>query len=338
MWRHAITEAVARSLREWLWLQGYAWQHQRSSCGSSYGKLLQPVDCVHLYVAWSPGSDSSCTGATYALGLCWISRPLQQALRLCLTQPPQRDWYFDTGATSHMASDTGILSSFSPPPAHSPSSIVVGNGNLLPVTATGTTHLPYNFNLNNVLVSPNLIKNLVSVRRFTTDNNCSVEFDPFGCSIKDFPTRSELVRCNSSGPLYPLQLPASEFLAAISSTLWHQRLGHPGRKALSRLASTSAISCNKGSCNTLCHACQLGRHVRLPFQTSSSCATHSFQLIHCDLWTSPITSVSGHQYYLVIVDDFSHYVWTFPLCKKSDTFPTLSDFFAYVRTQFGVTV
>jgi len=79
---------------------------------------------------------------------------------MSLTQPPQRDWYFDNGATSHMASDTGILSSFSPPPAHSPSFIVVGNGNLLPITATGTTHLPYNFNLNNVLVSPDLIKTL----------------------------------------------------------------------------------------------------------------------------------------------------------------------------------
>jgi hypothetical protein len=79
---------------------------------------------------------------------------------MSLTQPPQRDWYFDTGATSHMASDTGILSSFSPPPAHSPSSIVVGNGNLLPVTATGTTHLPYNFNLNNVLVSLISLKTL----------------------------------------------------------------------------------------------------------------------------------------------------------------------------------
>jgi hypothetical protein len=32
---------------------------------------------------------------------------------MSLTQPPQRDWYFDTGATSHMASDTGILSSLS---------------------------------------------------------------------------------------------------------------------------------------------------------------------------------------------------------------------------------
>jgi hypothetical protein len=79
----------------------------------------------------------------------------------------------------------------------------------------------------------------------------------------------------------------------------------------------------------LCHACQLGRHVRLPFSSSSSHATHAFDLVHCDLWTSPITSMSGYKYYLVVLDDFSHYVWTFPLCAKSETFPTLRHFFAW---------
>ena len=59
-----------------------------------------------------------------------------------------------------------------------PSSIVVGNGSLLPVTSTGIVTLPGSFSLNNVLVSPSLIKNLIYVRQFTSDNNCSVEFDP----------------------------------------------------------------------------------------------------------------------------------------------------------------
>jgi hypothetical protein len=48
--------------------------------------------------------------------------------------------------------------------------------------------------------------------------------------------------------------------------------------------------------------------------------------------------VSGHKYYLVILDDYSHYLWTFPLRLKSDTLSTLTNFFAYVRTQFGVTI
>jgi hypothetical protein len=37
--------------------------------------------------------------------------------------------------------------------------------------------------LRDVLVTPRIIKNLVSVRQFTTDNNCSVDFDPFGFSV-----------------------------------------------------------------------------------------------------------------------------------------------------------
>jgi hypothetical protein len=60
--------------------------------------------------------------------------------------------------------------------------------------------------------------------------------------------------------------------------------------------------------------------------------------MHLDLWTSLVVSVSGSKYYLVILDDFTHYLWTFPLKLKSDTFTTLSNFFSYVSTQFGRTI
>jgi hypothetical protein len=182
-----------------------------------------------------------------------------------------------------------------------------------------------------------LIKDLISVRQFTTDNNCSVEFDPLGCSVKDLPTWRVILRCDSFGPLYPLRSTTSS-LHATTSSLWHQRLGHPGSAVLTQLAQSSAIPCTPNKHTPLCHACQLGRHVHLPFHSSSSHATRNFQLIHCDLWTSPITSVSGHKYYLAILDDCSHYLWTFPLRLKSDTFSTLTNFFAYVRTQFGILV
>ena len=136
---------------------------------------------------------------------------------MSLNQPPSTDWYFDSGATSHMTSDSSSLSFLSSPRYPFPSSIVVGDGSLLPVTATGTTHLSGALSLNNVLVSPKLIKNLISVRQFTTDNNCSVEFDPAGCSVKDLESRRVIVRCNSSGPLYPLHLPTAHALAATST-------------------------------------------------------------------------------------------------------------------------
>jgi histone deacetylase 1/2 len=256
---------------------------------------------------------------------------------MTLQQPPNNDWYFDSGATSHMTSDSRTLSHTNLSQHPSPSSIIVGDGSLLPVTATGTTNLTDSLSLNNVLFSPRLIKNLISVRQFTTDNNCAVEFDPAGCSVKDLESQKVIIRCNSSGPLYPLHLPGTTALAAASSpTIWHRRLGPPGRDTLSKVTSVIP-GCTK-ELDPICHACQLGRHTRLPFQTSSSRASTVFELIHCDLWTSPVISVSGFKYYLIILDDYSHYVWAFPLRLKSDTFTTLTNFFAYVHTQYGTTV
>ena len=67
--------------------------------------------------------------------------------------------------------------------------IVVGNGFQIAIHSTGHTTLPPPFpplQLKNILHAPKLIKNLLSVRRLTTDNNISIEFDPFGFLVKDF--------------------------------------------------------------------------------------------------------------------------------------------------------
>ena len=82
---------------------------------------------------------------------------------MTLNQPQTTEWYFDSGASSHITSHLTALSHSSPPQSFTPSSIVVGNGSLLPVTATGSTDLHTSLCLNNVLVSPQLIKNLISV-------------------------------------------------------------------------------------------------------------------------------------------------------------------------------
>jgi hypothetical protein len=95
-----------------------------------------------------------------------------------------------------------------------------------------------------------------------------------------------------------------------------------------------SFSCNKTESHS-CEACRLDKHVRLPFSSSSTVASFPFQLLHSDVWTSSILSNSGFTYYLVILDDYSHFVWTFPLRRKSDVPATLTSFFSYVSTQFG---
>jgi hypothetical protein len=246
------------------------------------------------------------------------------------TKHPLTDWIPDSGATNHTTPHAGNISLFRPPDLTTPSSIIVGNCATLPVSSVGDTVLPGPLYLNNILHTPHIIQNLLFVRRFTTDNCCSMEFDPFGVSVKDLRSKNVIIRSNSVGPLYTLRLPSSSLsttcaLAAISTPTWHRRLGHPGIDVLSQLTSSSVIQCSRSSLD-LCHACQLGCHIRLPFSSLSTCTEQPFDIIHCDLWTSPIASVSGYKYYLVILDDFTHYLWTFPLRLKSDTFDALSSF------------
>nr|GEW14646.1 probable receptor-like protein kinase At5g47070 [Tanacetum cinerariifolium] len=68
--------------------------------------------------------------------------------------------------------------------------------------------------------------------QFTRDNNCTVEFDAFGFSVKDFLTRRILLRCDSSGDLYPVtsSSPTPHALLSVSPGTWHQRFGHPGEE------------------------------------------------------------------------------------------------------------
>jgi hypothetical protein len=132
-----------------------------------------------------------------------------------------------------------------------------------------------------------------------------MEFDPFGLSTNDLTTWNMIIRLNSTSTVIAL--------TAVAPATWHRHLGHPDPDALSSLSRSSFINYTSNK-QDLCHACQLGKHIRLPFSSSSNHAA---------------------KYYLVILDNFTHYLWTFPLKLKYDTFTTLYNFFAYVATQFG---
>jgi hypothetical protein len=222
----------------------------------------------------------------------------------------------------HTTPSVDNISTLCPLTSSNPLSIVVGNDSSLPITSVGDSVLPGPFYLNNILLAPDMVQSLLSVHRFTTDNWCSMEFDPFGLSVKDLTTKNVIVRSNSTGPLYMMRLPRSltpsssvvatlaaipHTLTAVAPTTWHCRLGHPIPDALSNLSRSSFIQCTSNK-HDFCHAYQLGKHTRLPFCSSSHRAKHAFDLMHLDLWASPIVSVSGSKCYLVILGDFTHYL------------------------------
>lgn len=110
---------------------------------------------------------------------------------MSLQQPPSltSEWVADSSASNHMTPYAGNISLFLPPNSAIPSSIVVGNESILPVTSVGDTVLPDPFYVNSVLVTFEIIKNLLSVRQFTIDNRCSMKFNYFGLFVKDLATR-----------------------------------------------------------------------------------------------------------------------------------------------------
>jgi hypothetical protein len=148
--------------------------------------------------------------------MSWLGSWDQQSLAnsfnmITLKTPPSlTEWITNSGASNHTMPDSGNISPVRPPNPAIPSSIVVGNRSILPITLVGDTVLPGLFYLNNVLVTPDIIKNTLSSHQFTIDNWCLMEFDPFDLSVKDLATRNVIIKHNRSDPLYnTIRLPTT---------------------------------------------------------------------------------------------------------------------------------
>lgn len=140
----------------------------------------------------------------------------------------------------------------------------VGNNNLIHIQGCGHTILPNSFpplSLNNVIHALYLIKNLISKRKFTVDNNIFVELDPFDFFVKNFETRLRIMRCNSMRDLYPIMSQhyrsstSHSSFPTLSLTLWHNHLDHPGPSILRTLYHHNLILVNKLSnwCSSISH-------------------------------------------------------------------------------------
>lgn len=79
---------------------------------------------------------------------------------------PNSIWYIDTGATTHMASDTGILSSSFNNCSNLLEHVIVGNGSKVHISSHGATCLPKTlFSLSPICVASSIVKNLISVHQ-----------------------------------------------------------------------------------------------------------------------------------------------------------------------------
>jgi hypothetical protein len=68
-------------------------------------------------------------------------------------------------------------------------------------------------------------------------------------------------------------------------------------------------------------------------------STGIFYLIHSDIWEpSPIYSIGGSRYFVVFVDNYSHYSWVFLMSTHNELLNIYHNFATIVKTQFSKTI
>ena len=110
------------------------------------------------------------------------------------------NWYLDSGATNHYTLDLFNLSNKTD--FHGSDNIYMVNGESLAISHIGSSSFSTIcsnkpcLQLINMLHVPRLTKNLISVSKFTADNDVFFEFHPNICFVKD--QQSETIKLQGS--------------------------------------------------------------------------------------------------------------------------------------------
>jgi transposase InsO family protein len=134
---------------------------------------------------------------------------------------------------------------------------------------------------------------------------------------------------------------SNQFIGIKTSSLgWHFRVGHPSSDIVSRVVKNYdlPLSVNEFNKGFVCISCQLGKGKHQPFSLSNRVSFHPLDLIHTNVWASPISSVGGYKYYVVFIDDFSRFTWFYPLYNKAKVFDTFVKFKLLVGNQLSTSI
>ncbi|MBA0839176.1 hypothetical protein Goarm_004936 [Gossypium armourianum] len=207
-------------------------------------------------------------------------------------------WYPNFGATHHLTHSTVSLGDNL---FHTgPGKLYVGNGNALPVLCSGQSSLLTRtrpFYMKSLLYTPGITKNLLSMSKFTRDNQVMFECSPTRCKVRDLKTRETLLEGSVHSGLYKLHLkdtlskvqPACAAHCLTVSTsiplhVWHSRLGHPSKNTLLKALQRCNVSVDNNKELTACVVCYLGKEHKQPFSTLISQYNAPLQLVVANVW------------------------------------------------------
>nr|KYP60186.1 Retrovirus-related Pol polyprotein from transposon TNT 1-94 [Cajanus cajan] len=143
-----------------------------------------------------------------------------------------------------------------------------------------------------------------------------------------------IMRCNSIRDLYSITSTVSRptTFTSITPILWHNRLGHLETSILRSLSKNKFIFYIYTYHPLLFVSLVFGKHVKLPNYASSSNTLILFDIVHSDLWTSLTLSTTRHKYYILILDDYSNFLWNFSITKKSQVYSIFLSFSVFIKS------
>jgi len=115
------------------------------------------------------------------------------------------------------------------------------------------------------------------------------------------------------------------------ANIWHRKLSHVNTKQIAKISSKKLV---RGLPNLtyqkseLCTPCVLRKHVRSSFKHINQVSINrTLLLLHIDFF-GPIRTqgIGGKRYYLVIMNDYSRFIWVYFLVNKSKALSHFSKF------------
>ncbi|GJS39477.1 retrovirus-related pol polyprotein from transposon TNT 1-94 [Tanacetum coccineum] len=159
--------------------------------------------------------------------------------------------------------------------------------------------------------------------------------------------RKVVLTGNRGSDLYTISLQETTsstpicFMAKASPTqawLWHRRLSHLNFDYITLLSKKDIVTGLpklKYVKDQLCSSCEMSKAKRSSFKSKVVPSSKGrLNLLHMDLCgPMRVASINGKKYILVIVDDYSRYIWTLFLRSKDKTPEVLKDFLTMIQPQ-----
>ena len=121
--------------------------------------------------------------------------------------------------------------------------------------------------------------------------------------------------------------------------MWHSCLGHLSLPKFQKFLSVLSISFpEKHLCSFSYNSYSINKSHKLPFSKSSITSSSPLDVIFFYLWTSPVSSNDGFQYYIIFFDNFTKYIWFYPLRRKSNAYSTFVAFKHLIENYFTTTI